>query len=54
MLTSFKVEPGIKSKDVLSPILFNIALKKLYENHSSLINHSRIRLFGFADDLDVR
>lgn len=52
------METGLKQGDALSPVLFNFALKKviriLQDNEGGLlIGQNKIRLLGYANDLDI-
>ncbi|VVC43276.1 Reverse transcriptase domain [Cinara cedri] len=54
----FTVDTGLKQGDSLSPLLFNLALEKvvreLQTNEGGIqVNENRIRVLGFADDLDI-
>jgi len=59
MATPFTVDTGLKQGDAFSPILFNLALEKVVkemqcvEEGQSTNNNNRLRLLGFADDLDI-
>lgn len=52
------METGLKQEDTLSPVLFNLTLKKvvrlLKDNECGIsINWNEIRPLGLADDLDI-
>jgi hypothetical protein len=55
---NFTVQTGLKPRDALFPVLFNLALEKVVRilqdsEGGLLIGQKKIRLFGFTDDLDI-
>lgn len=52
------VETGLKQRDTLSPVLFNLVLEKavsvLQDNEGRLsISQNKIRILGFVDDVHI-
>lgn len=59
MSISFTVDTGLRQRRCIIPNSFNLALEKVVremqcvEEYLSTNNDNRLRLLGFADDLDV-
>ena len=54
----FRIKSGLRQGDIMSPILFNFALEKVYRvtaaaSHGLRIGERSIKMLAYADDVDI-